>query len=281
LATVSPTHTAFVRTDAEWLRYVDDVPGIGYDYNRLRSRVGWRWQSADFDFVEVAAGIGRRAVPDSTEREYAERFATFYSDIGAGDRHRLSLDLHIDAKDYKSNDPRDDYTFSAAEARWDYRPRLSWLLSAWVRWDFWDFRAEDEVTSDFHEIEPTVEAKIPLGTSWAARLGMRYRAMFSPNSESLQANYGQPSAICGLEYMPFVPVWTDLRAEIGYRDYEEGVLGYSDFTLVKIDLSGTADIADRWSFLAAVNYEIEVHAVEQDDTDFLYFSFRLAYHLMR
>ena len=133
LAALSDNHTAFIRTDGECQRYVDQSPAVGYDYNRLRSRMGWRWQSATYDFVELTAGIGRRFVPDSTEQEYDERFASFNSDFGWGERNRIALDLYVNAKDYESADPTDDYSVATLDGRWDYRPSLSWLVTTRLR----------------------------------------------------------------------------------------------------------------------------------------------------
>jgi len=281
LAALTERHTAFVRADGERLQYIDQSPAVGYDYNRLRSRIGWRWQSANFDFMELAAGFGRRFVPDSTDREYAERYASFYSNFGLGERHRISLDLQVNSKDYESTEATGDYSLATMDARWDYRPHISWLLSTRLRWDYWDFHAEDELSSDFHEFEPSLELKVPLGESWAFRCGPRLRVLLSPDSSISQAEYRQPSGIAGIEYLPLDPMWAELRVEVGYRDYDERLFGYSDYTLLKLDLTGDVAIGGNWSCAATANYEVEFHADNADDTDFLFFSVRLAYHLLK
>jgi hypothetical protein len=281
LTRLSSNHTVFIRADWDRLQYPGEAPSFGDNFDRVRARAGWQWKSNNFDFADIAVGMGRRLVPDSTDREYTAKFAAAYFDFTFAERHRVALDAAVDFRDYRSADPADDYVMAATEWLWDYRPHLLWLLHAHLRWDFWDFRAQDEVSFDFHELEPALEVKIPLGEDWAFRPRLQYRLSFAADAAFSQADYRQSFGIVGLEYIPSAPLSIDARAGIGYRDYQNETFGYSDYTILRFDFTGYTNLSGRLALWASVDYEKEYHTVVSDDTDFLFFSVNLGYLVFR
>ncbi len=281
LAHVSNSHTILFRADWQRLQYPGPAPSFGYDFDRVRSRLGWSWQSDNFDFAGITAGVGERLAPDSTDREYDERFIEGYLDAMVTDHHRLLFNAAINTRDYRSPDPGDDYTLVSADGRWELGTYTARRIGIGLQWDFWHFGAQDEVSFDFYELRPVLEFKLAVNDIWGLRFGPAYRLAASIDAEYTQADYHQPSGILGLEYMPGFPVWIDARFELGRRNYVESSLGYSDYTIMQFDISADIDFNDRLTLSAGIDYEKEFHTEKTDDTDFLFFTLNLRYCLMR
>lgn len=280
LTRISSSHALLMRIDWNRLHYPGTPPSFGYNFDRLRARGGWSWQSADFDFVEFTAGLGERLAPDSTDREYDERFAEGYGDFTVADDHRLSFVAAVQARDYRSGDPGDDYTSIYLESRYDWAVRPGNRLALGVRWDFWNFGAQDEVSFDFYEFHPTLEYILTLTDAWRILIGPSYRSAAAVDTAYALADYHQPSGTFGAEYVPDFPVWIDARFELGRRNYAASSSGYSDYTMVQFDTSADIDLGHGLTCSAGIDYEIEFHDEETDDTDFLFFSLNVRYRLI-
>jgi hypothetical protein len=277
---ISPASTASLRLDWDRLTYPGTRPSFGYNFDRLRSRVGWQWQTADFDFVEITAGGGKRFVPDSTDREYAEWFAEGYSDVSFAGEYRLLLAATVQTKDYYSDDPADDYTLLSFDGRGERGRYGAGRLSVTLRWDYWNFGAQDVVTYDFYELRPGIEYRFPLDETWSMRLGSEYGQSAAVDALYAQGDYQQPAAIVGVECMQ-TRWWADLRIELGRRNYAETTTGYTDFTVIRCDASADIELGRRLTLAAGANYERELHTESADNTDFFFFFINLYYRLLK
>ncbi len=280
LGRLSSIYTIYARLDWERLRYPHKSFDYAYDYNRTRYRIGGQWRSEEFDFADVAVGTGHRAAPDTVAREYDDIFASAYFDLGLATGHRLILDAGFSDKDYRSNDPRDDYQLSSVDIQWEYRARPTIPLTMSWRWDFWNFGSEDEVTYDFAENDAEVKVKIPLGDYWAVRLGPRYRFAYAIDEANAHADYRQPSGKFGIEYISLSGAWFETGLEIGRRHYRDDDYGYSDYTLARIQLMADARIGQGFAVSLSLDYEKEFHTDKADDTDFLFFSLGMDYTIL-
>ncbi|MCP4712819.1 MAG: hypothetical protein GY869_29690, partial [Planctomycetes bacterium] len=112
---------------------------------------------------------------------------------------------------------------------------------------------------------------LPLDDDWTLRFGPVYRLAMAVNELFAQSDYQQPSGVLELEYIPKTPVWLNTRLELGRRNYSSSSVGYSDYTIVKLDTSTDIDLGSHLTLAAGINYEKEFHTTEADDADFFFF----------
>lgn len=254
-----------VRGRGAWIDYA--TPST-YELDSRRADLSLTTRvSKGFDsYLDLEAGGGRRAHPDSTQISYDRAFA--YADVGAGfaERWRAGLSAGLERRVYDDPATRSPFWDLLVEPRLERRTdsggrAILGVDLEWLRYD-----------TDGSVFYDTLLGRALLGLqtrhgSWTFGVEPAWSWLSSPLE--VDERFQQPSVAVEVDYFGVGRLWLSLREEVGWRDFveaaDEDLRLYSDYLFLRSTLLLSIEIRPGLSVDGFLSDEPKNHQLSEDD----------------
>lgn len=225
------------------------------------------WHEGWSSWVDLDAGVGRRAVRDSTEISYSRAFLFAQAGTSLGSRWQLDLRHVLERRVYDEESARRPFWDVVVEPSVRLRVADDWRLGlqAPLEW-----LLPDENTPVYFDL---FTGRGALDLTWihdTLELGGQLRWSWLSSSEDVEDRYEQPSVELHLDWLGGERFWLSLSEEFGERRYRDDPASqldlYSDYLFFRTTLLGGLRLNDALSFELFFSDEPESHRRESDDS---------------
>jgi hypothetical protein len=273
---VSDHWSLLARADYEQTDYEVSSP-YGQDYDRIRGRLGVRYDGAFLESLELTLGRTTRDVSDSARLSYDEDWVQVDASYWEWGTTTWSAVVSYRDRAYEEDGISRNHNRIAVEVspRWQIGEKLRFdgLLS----WEYWDYASDSGAYFDFSsgEVEPFL--RYAASEEWEIAIGVRSRwesATTEPFNEDNFSDFGVGPSVT---WRPKPLIWVEAGGLWGNRRYNELSTIYDDYGFVELDVRLDAAMGSHMTLSASASYEQENHDDPTRDADYFYGSFALRF----
>lgn len=273
---VSEHWSVFTRADFERTDYDVSTP-YGLDYDRVRGRLGIRYDGQLLESIELTLGRTSREVTDSARLSYDENWVQADASYWEWGTTTWSTVVSFRDRSYEEDDTSRNHSRISVELspRWQIREKLR--LDGLVLWEYWDYVLDSGAYFDFSSGEVETILRFSLAEEWEIALNGRSRwerAATEPFDEDDYSDWGAGPAA---SWRPRELIWIEVGGLWGKRGFNDASTIYDNYRFLELDVRLDAALGNRMTLSASVSYEQENHDDPSRDADYFYGSFALRF----
>ncbi len=273
---VSDHWSVFARADLERTDYNFSTP-YGLDYDRVRGRLGVRYDGTVLQSIEVTLGRTTRDVTDSARLSYDEDWVQVDASYWEWGTTTWSAVVSYRDRAYEEDDISRNHSRIAAELspRWQIREKLR--LDGLLCWEYWDYALDSGIYFDFNSGEVETILRYELAEEWEFSLNGRSRWESAATEPFDEDNYSDWAAGPSASWRPNELVWIEVGSLWGKRSFNDSSTIYDNYGFLELDVRLDASLDSRMTLSASASYEQENHDDPSHDADYFYGSFALRF----
>lgn len=273
---VSDHWSVFARGDYERTDY-NVSTAYGLDYDRVRGRLGVRYDGAFLESIELTLGRTTRDVTDSARLSYDEAWIQVDASYWEWGTTTWSAVVSYRERAYDEDDISRNHRRVAVELspRWQIREKLR--LDGLLSWEYWDYASDSGAYFDFSSGEVETSVRYELAEEWEIALIGRSRWERAATEPFGEDDFSDIAVGPTVNWRPKELIWIELGGLWGKRGYDQASTVYDDYGFVELDVRLDASLGSRMTLSASASYEQENHDDPSRDADYFYGSFALRF----
>lgn len=233
-----------------------------YDYRYLDTGLGVELGSYFGRFGSVFAAIGRKESPDTTELAYDRFLGSAQVRVSAG-ASLFDLSLSADRRLYDGLTRSSSWNL-LTDAGFTWTAAGGESVSLRLESELFRYDAPTTAFFDNHFLRGGLRGRTPVSQAASLFAEPRIGWLRCPSFE--EERYVEGTVALGVDLYSGGSYWLSASYEPGYRNYLlDGNDIYSDFTVHRLSLTGSATLAERVMLTLFVSHDPEYHSRRTDD----------------
>lgn len=266
--------SVFARADFERTNYNVSTP-YGLDYDRIRGRLGVRYDGMFLELIELALGRTTRDVTDSARLSYDEDWVQVDASYWEWGTTTWSAVVSYRERAYEEDDISRNQSRIAVELspRWQIEEKVR--LDGVGSWEYWDYALDSGAYFDFSSGEVEAILRYAVVENWEIAFEGRSRWERAASEPFDDDDYSDFAAGPSASWRPKELIWIEVASLWGRRGFNESSTIYDDYGFLELDVRLDASLGSRMTLSASASYEQENHDDPSRDADYFYGSFAL------
>ncbi|MBD3178816.1 MAG: hypothetical protein GF417_04025 [Candidatus Latescibacteria bacterium] len=239
----------------------DEHTDFDYDYHYIDTGIECDAGSILENGFRLAASLGTRQAPDTTELNYRRTILEGSAYLGGWDGAGIDLSVSADRRDYNGGSRPSSWliiSYSKISLIRGDKPGFSIIFDG----ESYMYDYTDQLYFDTHFIRGGMEFTIPAWKNSRFSFQPRYARLLCDQLE--EERYSEYSLMASYDFMYGNGYWFSLSYEPGYRQYQLEDI-YSNFTFSRVSLMGSVSVYRSFSVDLFLMHDPEKHTRRGDD----------------